>query len=218
MGRLAPKLKNFGTQAAADLKGLGEHMTQDYATKQTTINYAARSLTPQYAAVSGKAAPTTKNFFGMGAKTTAKAEQTSKPSFIGGLVGEAGKAVQTIQGASNPVKGIGNVLKDNWKDLETFNKTVGGKTYQFQRSGLGKIVNPAMMSGIGFGAQEALTSTNADGSKRGVGSRIAHGAGTMVGWGAAPKLMTAKLVGYDLPKMFTGMKKPTQAGQGITQI
>jgi ABC-type phosphate transport system substrate-binding protein len=153
-------------------------------------------------------------------------------SAIGGVVGGVGGAVAGSQAGDDEhkfrnalaggvlgaaggtyAKGMGNVLKDNWKSLETFNKTVGGKTYQFQRSGLGKVVNPLLGSGAGFGAMEAMTSKNEDGSKRSIGNRLARGAGTAVSWSAAPKLMTGKLLGYDIPKIFTGMKRPKQQNE-----
>jgi hypothetical protein len=208
MGRLAPKLKVLGESTSKDLAGLGEHMKQPYATKQTTLNYAARSLTPQYAAVSGKAAPTAKNFFGHGAEVKALGVQTNKPSMIGGAIGEVAKSIKTVQGASNPIKGIGQVIGQDIKDAQTFTKDIEGTKYKFQRSGLGKVVNPIMSTGAGFGAMEAMSSTNEDGSKRGVGNRLARGAGTMVGWSAAPKLMMGKMLGVDVPKML--LKKPKQ--------
>lgn len=258
MGKLAPKLQNFGAKAETNISNLGRLMQRKNTTGGMVGEHIIRNAAEKTKAV-GADAPIVKNLFGMGSKTQATREVTSKPGLVSGAVGQAMKSFQTIAaGGTSAIggvvggvggavagsqtgdgehkfrnalaggvlgaaggtyaKGIGNVLKDNWKSLETFNKTVGGKTYQFQRSGLGKVVNPLMASGAGFGAMEAMSSTNADGSKRSIGGRLAHGAGTAVGWAAAPKLMTGKLLGYDMPKMFTGMKKPKQLGQENIQM
>jgi len=213
LGKIVPKVQAAATSTAKDVATLGKFMQQPGANISKTVDFAAKKFGPQFASA-GKNAPTTKTFFGLGKETKAIGMQTAKPSAIGGAIGELAESMKTIKDAPNFASGVGKVLKQNWEQAKSFTKDVGGKTYKFQRSGIGKVVNPALTSGLGFGALEAATMKNEDGSKPTMSKRLLHGGTTALTWGAAPKLMFGKTLAYDIPKTLIGMKKqkeiPTQ--------
>jgi len=87
-------------------------------------------------------------------------------------------------------------------------QTIEGKKYLFERTGLGKIVNPGLQSGFGMGAAQFLTSgKDEQGNKKPIGKRLLSSGGTALAWGTAPKLMLGKTLAYDLPKSLIGIKK-----------
>ena len=118
-------------------------------------------------------------------------------------------------------RGTGDVLKRNIHEATRYNfditpENVGNfpkgttpGTYVFQRSGVGKALGVATMSGAGIGTTEALTASNEDGTPPTIGKRLRKGAVGTLSWGVAPRLTGAKMLAYDLPKSFmSGNKQP----------
>lgn len=213
----AGALKNIGaTRMSAEAAGLGKQMMRPGATIGKSIDYAAKNLVQQTRAVKGNA-PVTRPWLGKETSAVGVMAQ-KKPSLIGGLIGETARAAQTIKNAPNPIKGVFDVVKNNWNESKFFTKEVGGKTYKFRRSTAGRIISPALNSGLGFGALEAATMKNEDGSTPSIGKRLLKGGTTAIAWGAAPKLMTGKMLAYDLPKNFIGKPKQPPAPDLPTQF
>jgi len=209
---LATKLPTLGAPTVKDLSGLGEYMQRGKATGKGAVEYMAKNWTPKYAPFSNPGtAPMAKTLSGAGKEVPAVSVQTRKPGMVTGAIGEFAKSLSTI---ATPGKGIPAVLGEQFNKAKLFNKRIDGINYQFQRSGLGKVLNPALSTGVGFGAMEALTAKDEKGNPAGLGKRLLRGGSTALAWGAAPKLMTGKLLAYDIPKSLTGMKKqkeiPTQ--------
>lgn len=204
------------TRVSGEMAGLGKHMMGAGASWKTTADYAAKNLVRQTSAVSG-AAPMAKPWLGK-ATPSVGVVSGAKPSMLGGMIGELGQSAKIIKDAPNPVKGIMDVVKHNWNESKYFTKEIGGETHKFQRSMAGRIINPALSSGLGFGVMDAAMMKNEDGSSPSIGKRLLRGGTTAVAWGAAPKLMTGKMLAYDLPKNFIGKPKQPPAPELPTQF
>ena len=151
-----------------------------------------------------------RTFFGAGGKGKVVGmapKGTVGPSLLKNPVGFAshqakqmgGQAVHNLRHIER--KGLGSFLKKHWKDHKYYTRTNRhGQTIQVQRSALGRVVNPALTSGIGFGALEALPSTTETGARRTVAGRATSGAATAAKWSVAPHLMGTKLMLWDMPK------------------
>jgi hypothetical protein len=210
---LAAKVPTLGSQTVKDLSGLGQYMQKGKATGKGVVEYMARNWTPKYTkdvlppaghqiGMFGTSTPAVRTMGGIGKETPAIAMQTHKPGLITGAFGQAAKQISTAK-----TKGIGAMLSQDIQEAKVFNKTIEGQSYQFRRSGLGRVVNPAMTSGVGFGALEAATATDEQGRPASMSKRLLKGGTTALAWGAAPKIMTGKMLAYDVPKTLIGMKK-----------
>jgi hypothetical protein len=72
--------------------------------------------------------------------------------------------------------------------------------FRYKRSLPGQALGVTLASGAGFGAIDAATETNRDGTPASLPKKILKGSTTTLSWGLAPQFMAAKMFGYDLPK------------------
>jgi len=120
------------------------------------------------------------------------------------------------------LKDVGNfneTVRSVWKGGPKLQaKTVGGRMVEavglqahgagfyehagnvYRRSALGRVAAPLLTTGLGFGAMEAATATNKDGTPASVPKRIGKGALETAKWGLGMPVMGAKALMYDLPK------------------
>jgi hypothetical protein len=202
---LATKLPALGTKSAPYLQGLSKHLATPDANISSAMKFMGRNWTPMVAPINKNiVAPTNRAMLGLSEQAATGKISRNPPGMIRAF-GELGKSFTTIK--TQGLRGVGTVLKDNVKEHGFYNKEIDGKTYQFKRSPLGRVIAPALMSGVGFGALEAATATDSQGNPAGVGTRVLKGGTTALAWGAAPGLMTAKALGYDIPKTLISAKK-----------
>ncbi len=98
-------------------------------------------------------------------------------------------------------KGFTPFLKEHWGSHQAFSRTnKAGQSILVDRSPLGRVVNPALTSGVGFGAMTALPSKTPEGRPRGMVERVGSGVAETAGWTLVPQAYMTKLIGYDLPK------------------
>ena len=142
-----------------------------------------------------------KTFFGTQAKVNAvnlgeSHPITSKAFAATGRSWTAMREGWQQNGAMGAAKGIGSTLLDDVKRSTMFEaKGPGGLKYRAERSLPGKILNPLMTSGAGIGLVTALPSKNPDGTKATLGKRLRRGIGNTLGWGLAPPVAAAEMVG-----------------------
>ncbi len=97
--------------------------------------------------------------------------------------------------------GLSPFLKNHWGSHQLFSRTnKAGQSILVDRSPLGRVVNPALTSGVGFGAMTALPSKTPEGRPRGIAERVGSGVAETAGWTLVPQAYMTKLIGYDLPK------------------
>ena len=202
---LATKLPALGTKSAPYLQGLSTHLAEPRSGVSSVMNYMGKNWTQKVAPINKNvAAPTNRAMLSL-SEQAATGQIKRDPLGMIKAFGELGKSFTTIK--TQGLRGVGTVLKDNVKEHGFYNKEIDGKMFQFKRSAIGKVVAPALMSGVGFGALEAATATDSQGNPAGVGTRVLKGGTTALAWGAAPGLMTAKALGYDIPKTLISAKK-----------
>jgi hypothetical protein len=103
-------------------------------------------------------------------------------------------------------KGIGKYIKEDFARTQYFSKTIGkgGRQYDViaKRSLPGRLMNPVVDTGVGFGGLALATNKfNEQGKKRGMGSRLGGALKESVLWGPLRPLAMAHLTTVELPKM-----------------
>lgn len=126
-----------------------------------------------------------------------------KPPLGMGIIGRQARIVGQL---TNPAEGsnilsrTGKVLKNEWNNAQFYTKEIGGKTYKYERSGIGKVLNPMTTTGLGIGAlSTAIPDTNSSTP----GSRIRSGIKNTLGWGLAGPVYGPYVLGslgFDLAK------------------
>ncbi len=104
-------------------------------------------------------------------------------------------------------KGIGKYIKEDFARTQYFTKTIGskgGRQYDViaKRSKAGRIMNPVVDTGLGFGGLALATNKyDPQGKKRGLTSRVGGALKESVLWGPLRPLAMAHLTTVELPKM-----------------
>lgn len=224
-GWLANKGSTFGSTYEAALKPVGVKMKNLAAAPNLTdaqrgehlTKMLAKNLSPKVRAMAPGSGITTRPLLGKTTEATGQVLNHDLPTGLH-MVGDFAKGRINIKN-QGWMKGTYNTLKDNVKEHFTFTKTVDkvgdpnyGKTFQYNRSTVGKVLAPLAMSGVGMGVTDAALDTNEDGSKPSIMKRIRKGATSTLTWGMAPRLMMAKATAYDIPKtLMGGHNQPQQA-------
>ena len=139
--------------------------------------------------------------------------ESSKIPFMKDPIRSVGQSV--LRGAANLVntgktiakEGVGSYLKKDLARTQYFTKTItgeGGKAFDVlaKRSLPGRLINPVVDTGIGFGGLALATNKyDAQGRKRGLASRIGGAAKEGILWGPLRPLAMAHMTTVELPKM-----------------
>jgi hypothetical protein len=221
-GKLVPKVQSFGSAAGPALKALGGEMAAGTVTGKNMLDYMATKWGPRIEKAT-HATSVPGDITRMGVPTPTPTAQIGTPGFkqtksalgeithpAGKTLGIAGDLAQNFSTINKRGLGTGtsDVLKGNWRSNTFTEKTIGDKNYLFERSAVGKVVGPALGSGLGMGALTALTTEGKNGEKPTISKRLLSGGSSALAWGTAPQLMMGKMLAYDVPKTLIGMKKP----------
>lgn len=105
--------------------------------------------------------------------------------------------------------GLRDLVKTEFKNSQYFTKNVkgvNGKNYniKIKRSIPGRLANPIMGTGVGWGGMEFFNKTDDKGRKLTYGQRGINSAKEALKWTIGGPVMGAKMMAYDMPKMVAG--------------
>ena len=123
------------------------------------------------------------------------------------LLREVGNQAKNVMSIVNKVPGVtaadtmlgrtSEEVKHNFQDARTYVKG----DFRYKRSLLGQGLAVAGTTGAGFGALDAATATNDDGTPASLPKKLMTGASTSLKWSVGAPIMGAKATFYDIPKM-----------------
>lgn len=204
----SPVVKNMAGRLSTFAAKHGDELTHPSLYKMTGRTFERGMGALKH--TTGKS--TVKPWFGKARQPIGFRESTKIP-FTKNPVKSIGQSILT--GAANLVntgktianKGLLGYLKQDFGRTQYFTKTVtgkGGKAYDVlaKRSLAGRLTNPVLDTGVGFGGLALATNKyDEKGRERGLASRIGNAAKDAAWWGPLRPLAMAHLSTVEIPKM-----------------
>jgi hypothetical protein len=169
-----------------------------------TKNYAAREFAPKWTPVTPGSNISERPMAGFKKQEVTHKLDSPERGFFANSIGRLSRSYDAL--AEGPKAAVQHLTQE-MKDARYFNVKKDGEVYRAKRSLIGQVANPLFDTGLGFGAFEAATTSNENGSPTTVGQRLRRGGTTALGWGFARPVMMGKML-IDTPKMFSGGGTP----------